>query len=113
MIRQPEFVSQEVFERACREVAKKKPELDPQKARLETFKEGLCVQSMHTGPYDTEPETIAKIDGFMEKNGYQNAVGDRNADGAVRRHHEIYLGDPRKTEPSKLKTVLRHPAAKV
>lgn len=109
MIRQPDFVTREVFGQACREVAKKKPELDIRKARLETFEEGLCVQCMHTGPFDSEPETIEKIDEFVEKNGYRNAVGDRNDDGATRRHHEIYLGDPRKTDPAKMKTVLRHP----
>lgn len=109
MIRQPEFVTREVFERACRETAKKKPELDTAKARLENFEEGLCVHVMHLGPYDEEPETIAKMDSFMEENNYRNAIGEKRSDGLVRRHHEIYLGDPRKTEPSKMKTVLRHP----
>jgi hypothetical protein len=109
MIRQPEFVTREVFERACREVVRKKPELDPTKARLETLEEGLCVQIMHLGPYDEEPKSIAVMDSFIEKSSYQNAIGDTRPDGAVRRHHEIYLGDPRKTEPSKMRTILRHP----
>jgi hypothetical protein len=112
MIRQPEFVTQEVFERACREAAKKKPGLDTSKARLETFEEGQCVQVMHLGPYDEEPKTIAELDAFILANHYQNAIGDTRPDGIVRRHHEIYLGDPRKTEPSKRKTVLRHPVKK-
>ncbi|HWQ80534.1 MAG TPA: GyrI-like domain-containing protein [Anaerovoracaceae bacterium] len=109
MIRQPDFVTGEVFERACKEVAKKKPGLDPAKARLEVFEERLCVQAMHLGPYSGEPETIAQMEAFIEANGYRNAINDQRLDGTVKRHHEIYLGDPRKTDPSKLKTVLRHP----
>lgn len=109
MIRQPEFVTREVFEQALREVSKKKPKLDTSKARFEIFEEGLCVQSMHLGPYDEEPKTIAEMDYFMEENNYRNAIGDKRSDGLVRRHHEIYLADPRKTEPAKMKTVLRHP----
>lgn len=109
MIRQPDFVTQEVFAQACREVAKKKPELDTSKVRFEIFEEGLCVQAMHLGPYEEEPKTIAEIDAYIRVNKYQNAIGDQNPDGTVRQHHEIYLGDPRKTEPAKMKTVLRHP----
>ncbi|HYE69107.1 MAG TPA: GyrI-like domain-containing protein, partial [Anaerovoracaceae bacterium] len=71
--------------------------------------EGLCVQTMHLGPYSDEPKTIAEMESFMEANNYRNAIGDKKYDGSVRRHHEIYLADPRKTEPSKMKTVLRHP----
>ena len=109
MIRQPEFVTTEVFEQACQDVRLKKPGLDPSKARLEFYEEGLCVQMMHHGPYDEEPRTIAEIKSFITENSHQNAIGDVKQDGTIRRHHEIYLGDPRKTEPSKLKTVLRHP----
>ena len=109
MIRQPEFVTQEVFDWACKELAKKKPELNTSKAQLQTYHEGLCVQMMHRGPYDEEPKTIAQIDAFIKENSYENAISDVGADGMIKRHHEIYLGDPRKTEPSKMKTVLRHP----
>lgn len=109
MIRQPEFVTQEVFDWARNELAKKKPQLDTSKARLQTFYEGLCVQMMHIGPYDDEPKTIAQIDAFIKENHYQNAVSEVQPDGTIKRHHEIYLGDPRKIEPSKRKTVLRHP----
>jgi len=112
MIRQPDFVTREVFERACGEVKKKKPGLDPSKARFEVFEEGLCVQMMHLGPYRDEPETIAQMEAFIEAGGYRNAIGEQRPDGTIKRHHEIYLGDPRKTEPSKLKTVLRHPIKK-
>ncbi|MEL7654405.1 MAG: GyrI-like domain-containing protein [Bacillota bacterium] len=109
MIRQPEFITKDIFDQACLEVRKKKPDLDPEAARLEILEEGRCVQMMHLGPYDEESKTIAEMDAFIKANHYQNAIGDSKADGSIRRHHEIYLGDPRKTEPSKMKTVLRHP----
>lgn len=109
MIRQPEFVTNEVFEWACSEVLKKKPNLDILKARFQTFKEGLCVQSMHIGPYDDEPKTVEKIDKYIEDNHLINAISTTNEDGIILRHHEIYLSDPRKTSPDKLKTVIRHP----
>jgi len=112
MIRQPDFVTQEVFEKACREVERKKPGLDPSKARFEVFEEGPCVQMMHLGPYSKEPETIAQMEAFIQANGYRNAIGEQRPDGTIRRHHEIYLSDPRKTDPSKMKTVLRHPIEK-
>jgi len=72
------------------------------KARFATFEEGLCMQIMHIGPYSEEPATIAKMSAFALDNGYK--VHDK--------HHEIYLGDPRRTAPAKLKTVLRHPIKK-
>ena len=109
MIRQPEFVTEDVFTRACQEAQKKKPHLDINKARLQSFREGLCVQIMHTGPYDTEPQTIALLEDFIKNNHYQNAISDTLSDGTIRRHHEIYLSDPRKTAPEKMNTVIRHP----
>ena len=109
MIRQPEFITQELFGRACKETARKKPHLDTSKARLQVFHEGLCVQMLHIGPYDDEPGTIAKIEAFIKAENYRNAISDAGPDGMIRRHHEIYLGDPRKAEPSKMKTVIRHP----
>jgi Uncharacterized conserved protein len=109
MIRQPEFVTQEVFFWACGEVKAKKPQIDTSKARLQSFTEGLCVQLLHIGPYDDEWISTKQMDLFTEENNYQNAISDVLPDGTILRHHEIYLGDPRKTAPSKLKTVLRHP----
>jgi hypothetical protein len=64
--------------------------------------EGLCVQMMHIGPYATEPDTIEKMKVFSSEN---NLVWQNN-------HHEIYLGDPRRSDPSKMKTILRHPVEK-
>ena len=106
MIRQPDFVTPDVFESAKQTLAKKKPNLDLASVRLEKFTEGLCAQVMHIGSYDDEPATIAALAQFVEENGY---IEDMTG---LRRHHEIYLGDPRKTAPEKLKTVIRHPIVK-
>lgn len=103
MIRQPEFVTQDVFEWAVSECKKKKPEVDISKTALTTFDEGLCVQLMHVGPYSDEPQSLAKIDEFIEKNNLINAISN------TRKHHEIYLSDPRKTASDRLKTILRIP----
>ncbi|MCL2052375.1 MAG: GyrI-like domain-containing protein [Lachnospiraceae bacterium] len=107
MIRQPGFVTEDVFEAAKTALAKKKPQLDTKKARLIKFTEGLCVQAMHIGPYDDEPRTNAAIIQFINDNGYLSDINDK------RSHHEIYLGDPRKTAPEKLKTIIRNPVAGV
>jgi len=103
LIRQPDFVTAEVFEAAKTSLAKKKPGLDTSKARLEKITEGLCVQVMHIGSYDNEPATIAAMERYAADNGYAIDMND------TRRHHEIYLSDPRKVAPEKLKTVIRHP----
>lgn len=67
------------------------------------YDEGLCVQCMHIGPYDDEPATIKAMVEYAQSQGYQIAIDN------VRRHHEIYLSDPRKTSADKLKTVIRYP----
>jgi len=103
MIRQPDFVDQTVFEAAKAVFSHKKKNLDLSKARFVTWQEGLCVQVMHTGPYEDEPASVAKIDAYIRENGLYQDIGE------TRRHHEIYLGDPRKTEPAKRKTIIRHP----
>ena len=105
MIRQPEFVDTAVFESAKFDLAKKKPHIDTSRARLETLTEGLSVQAMHIGSYDDEPKTNAAIMRFIADNGYVSDIS------GTRRHHEIYLNDPRKTAPEKLKTIIRHPVA--
>lgn len=106
MIAQPDFVTKEVYNWALEECKNKKPDLDFSKARFETFREGLCVQAMHIGPYDDEVRTIAKIDKFIKENNLKNVTGN------VRKHHEIYLSDPRRTMPDKLRTILRFPVEK-
>jgi len=107
MIRQPDFVTPEVFEKAKADLAKKKPGLDTSIARLQGFTEGLCAQVLHIGPYDDEPVTVRKLEEFIESNGYKTMMS------GLRQHHEIYLSDPRKTDSGKLKTVIRHPIVKV
>lgn len=107
MIRQPEFVTDEVFQWAVDSLKKKKPELDTSKARLEKFTEGLCVQTMHIGPYSDEPKTVEMMQNFMKENNLKDDTSN------IRKHHEIYLSDPRKALSSKMKTVLRHPVAKL
>lgn len=102
MIRLPEFVTKEVFEWAVEEAAKKKG-TDFSKVEFFTYEEGECVQCMHIGPYDAEPETIRMMDAFAEANGYQIDLTEK------RFHHEIYLSDPRRAAAEKLKTVVRHP----
>lgn len=103
MIRQPDFVTLAVFEWAMNQCRKKKPAVDFAKARLEKFTEGKCVQIMHIGPYSEEPATVEKLHTFISEKGLTNMTGN------IRKHHEIYLGDPRKTASEKLKTVLRLP----
>ncbi|MCL2558350.1 MAG: GyrI-like domain-containing protein [Treponema sp.] len=103
IIRQPDFVETSVFDAARRALAKKKPGLDTSRARLDTFAEGLCAQALHLGPYDDEGATIAALEKFALEKGYEIDINE------TRRHHEIYLSDPRKTAPEKLKTIIRHP----
>lgn len=107
MIRQPEFVTEAVFEKARGTLAKKKPELAVSKAKFIQMTEGLCVQAMHKGAYDDEPETIERMKQFMKENGYEEDFSD------TRYHHEIYLSDPRRCAPKNLKTVIRHPVKRL
>lgn len=102
VIRLPDFVKKEDLDWAAEE-AKRKKKLDCSAARFLTIEEGLCVQMMHYGSYDEEPATVAAMDRYLSENGYENDISD------VRMHHEIYLSDPRKTEISRQKTVIRHP----
>ncbi len=111
MIRQPEFVTNEVFEWALKEVTNKK-KIDTSKASFKELKEGLCVQMMHIGSYDDEPETISKIDEYIKSNYLINDIYGKLEDGTTRRHHEIYLSDPRRTNNCNLKTVIRIPVKK-
>jgi hypothetical protein len=103
MIRVPEYVTTDVFEYAKDVLAKKKPALDLTVARLEAFSEGLCSQALHIGSYDTEPATICALKAYISESGHRIDLSEK------RRHHEIYLGDPRKTAPEKLKTIIRYP----
>ena len=83
--------------------ATQKKKMDFSRVEFMTLEEGLCVQCLHIGSYDDEPQTVERMHAFMEQEGYALDITD------VRRHHEIYLSDARRTDPQKLKTVVRHP----
>lgn len=103
MIRQPEFVTEEVFGWAVEECRRKKPEVDVSGVRFETYAEGPCAQLLHIGPYAAEPASISLLHAFLLENGLKQRTDETH------RHHEIYLSDPRRTAPERLKTVLRLP----
>ncbi|MDD2429918.1 MAG: GyrI-like domain-containing protein [Eubacteriales bacterium] len=103
MLRMPDFVTNDVLETVKAIAARKKPDVDLTPVTLMDITEGLCAQVMHIGPYDEEPRTIAVLDAFILANGYQTRME------GLRQHHEIYLGDPRKMQPDKMKTIIRHP----
>lgn len=105
VIRLPEFVTKKDFDWAV-ETAVHKKKLDCSLAEFLTMEEGLCIQIMHTGPFDNEPETVALMDQYLAENGYVNDMNE------ARFHHEIYLSDVRKVAPEKWKTVIRHPIRK-
>ena len=105
VIRLPDFVTQADLRWAA-ETAERKKKLDCSAAEFLTVDEGLCVQIMHSGPFDDEPATVALMDRFLAERGYENDLGPG------RLHHEIYLSDARKVPPEKWKTVIRHPIRK-
>ena len=103
MILQPDHITKKMVQEALLQLRKKKPSSALDKLRFERFREGLCIQIMHVGPYSEEPRTLEKMEAFARENGY-----------ALRgKHHEIYLGDPRRARPDKLKTILRHPIERI
>ena len=99
MLRQPEFVTNEMFEGALKTAYAKKPLEELKLVKLVDYHEGLSAQIMHLGPYSEEEATIETLHNFVADQGY-----------ALRgKHHEIYLKDPLRTAPEKLKTIIRHP----
>jgi hypothetical protein len=108
MIMHPDQVTAQEFNEAKAQLRKKKGEQPVfDRMRIERFCEGPSIQTMHIGPYATEPETMDKISAFVQSSGYKDLVGLGG------KHHEIYIGDPRRSDPSRLKTILRHPVEKV
>jgi hypothetical protein len=99
MIYQPDHVTRELFEEAVGQVREKKDPAALPLLRFEPYHEGLSVQIMYIGPYADEGPTIEKLHAFAEEKGYRLRG----------KHHEVYLGDPRRTAPEKLKTVIRQP----
>jgi len=105
LIRLPDFVTKAEFDWAVEEATRKKKQ-DFSAVEYLTVEEGLCVQIMHIGPYDDEPQSVAEMDAYADENGYVPDFSES------RMHHEIYLSDVRKCAPEKLKTVIRHPIRK-
>lgn len=101
LMMQPDHITLTMFDRAVRDARAKYPASVLDGLRLERWREGPSVQVMHIGPYDDEPATLAKIEAFADEHGH-----DFHG-----RHHEIYVGNPRRSKPENLKTVLRHPVA--
>jgi len=100
LIMQPEHIDEAMFREALAQLERKKKTPSPalSRLRLAAFREGLSVQTLHVGPYATEPETVARMNAFAAEHGYRMAG----------LHHEIYIGDPLRSAPNKLKTILRH-----
>ena len=102
MIRTPDFISPEDLQAAVDTLLKRGKSQEVKEVTLETIDEGACVQMLHVGPYEKEKETVALMQSFAEANGLK-------LNGP---HHEIYLSDPRRVPPERLKTILRVPARK-
>lgn len=102
VIRLPDFITKKDFDWAV-ETAQKKKNIDCTSAEFLTLKEGLCVQMMHFGSFDDEPQSVSVMNEYIENNGYENDINEK------RLHHEIYLSDARKVPTEKWKTVIRHP----
>lgn len=102
MMLQPGHITEEMYQETLHQLKEKRDNPALLKMRFENFSEGLSMQTMHIGPYSEEPRTMEKMMAFAQENGY-----------VLRgKHHEIYLGDPRRAKPENLKTILRHPIAK-
>ena len=102
LIRLPEFVTEEAFDWAVREATEKK-QRDFSQVEFFPWEEGLCVQCMHIGPYDDEPATVAAMEAYAKEQAFRLDFSQG------RFHHEVYLSDIRRTQPEKLKTVIRQP----
>ena len=99
MIRTPDFVKPDELQRAATTVIEKGKTPQAHEVRLERLAEGQCVQMLHVGPYEAEGQTVAQMEAFAQDQGF----------ALCGNHHEIYLSDPRRVAPEKLKTILRHP----
>lgn len=102
MVMQPEFITEEHVGNALKEVKAKKNPLALEKIRFERYAEGLSAQILYFGSYSEEGPTIKNLHSFIHENGYKRSG----------KHHEIYLSDPRKCAPEKLKTIIRQPVSK-
>lgn len=105
VIRLPDFITEKDFAWAVQIVTEKK-KIDCSPAEFLTIDEGLCVQIMHLGSFDSEPATVALMDAYLKEQGFENDLNEQ------RLHHEIYMSDARRVAPEKWKTVIRHPIKK-
>lgn len=105
VIRLPDFITEKDFAWAVQTATRKK-KIDCSPAEFLTIDEGLCVQIMHQGSFDSEPATVALLEDYLKEQGYENNINEQ------RLHHEIYMSDARKVAPEKWKTVIRHPIKK-
>jgi hypothetical protein len=103
MILQPEHITQAMFQAALVKLKKKEASAALPRLRLVSFQEGLCVQIMHIGPYAAEPQTVNRLENYANEHNLKFNY----------KHHEIYLGDPRRAKPEELKTILRHPVESI
>ena len=104
MIRQPDAVAGDLLAQLADEVATKRSIPAVRDLRLISFEEGAAAQVLHVGPYATEAPTIVRLHEFIREQGF-------TFDGHRHKHHEIYLGDPRRSAPEKLPTIIRQPYA--
>jgi hypothetical protein len=102
MIAQPEAVTAERLERACDQLRQRKDPPGLPRVRLERFEEGLAGQVLYLGPYSEEGPAIELLHGYLREAGFR-------FDGRTLKHHEVYLGDPRRSAPEKLRTIIRQP----
>ena len=105
-IRLPDFITEENFNWA-KEITSKKKKINCDVAKFLTIEEGLCVQILHIGSFDSEAKSISVMEKFIFENGYENYFENKL------RHHEIYLNDARKVAKEKLKTIIRHSIKKI
>jgi hypothetical protein len=102
MIAQPDAVTAAMVREAKKTLKERKNPARVEEVRLESLREGRCVQILHIGPYDAEQPAIEKLRAFAVENGYEVAG----------KHHEIYFSDPRRSKPEKLKTIIRFALSK-
>jgi hypothetical protein len=101
MIMVPDWITREMYDEAVAKAAAKDPPAGLDGLRLETLREGTCVQTLHVGPYDAEAEVLAELHDHVIPDAGLRMTG---------KHHEIYLSDPRRAEPARLQTIVRQPA---
>ncbi len=102
MIMQPDIITEDVFNEAFQQVRQKKSPKSLDKLRFASYEEGRAAQVLYVGPYSEEGPTIQELHGFIKEQGGV-------LEASTKHHHEIYLGDPRRTDPTKLKTIIRQP----